>query len=270
MTDENNSPEQAAASDDTAAAEPSAAVEPAPAATAEATRPLQRTTHGQTLFDRFISPVLLPLGAVALIIFVVLNLSRVLLAGTGGGAHGGEGGEGAAEAPGHPILPLVVAATLTVLILVFASSFAAAKKMRTHTIAVFSVVVLGAIVFAGWLSVGDAQEKVAEESTVPCEEATAELQVIGSNSLKFDKKAYSVPAGCLKMAFGGDGGHTLVFQEPPPAPFPKFAGPGEEAQYEIAAGEYVLYCDVSGHRQGGMEATLTVTGDGEAAPAAEA
>ncbi len=270
MTDENNSPDPEATDDDAgaAASEASAEVEATSDAAPEPARRLQRTTHGQTLFDRFISPVLLPVGAVALIIFVVLNLSRILLAGTGGGGHAEV--EGATEHPGHPILPLVVAATLTVLILVFASSFAAAKKMRTHTIAVFSVVAMGAIVFAGWLSVGDAQEKVAEESAVPCEEATAELQVLGSNSLKFDKKAYSVSAGCLKLAFGGDGGHTLVFQQPPPSPFPKFNGPGEELQYEIPAGEYVIYCDVSGHRQGGMEATLTVTGEGEAAPAAEA
>ncbi len=268
MTDETTHPDPEAATDDTVVVEAAAEVESSPDASVDAVRGLQRTTYGQTLFDRFITPVLLPLGAVALIIFVVLNLSRVLLAGTGGG-HSAEA-EGAAEHGGHPVLPLVVAVILMVLILVFAASFAAAKKMRTHTLAVFSVVAMGAIVFAGWLSVGDAQEKVAEETTVPCEESTAELEVIGFNSLKFDKKAYSAPAGCLKLVFGGDGGHTLVFEEPPPAPFPKFAGPGSDAQYEIAAGEYVVYCDVSGHRQGGMVATLTVTSDGQAAPAAEA
>jgi hypothetical protein len=55
----------------------------------------------------------------------------------------------------------------------------------------------------------------------------------------------------------------LVFEEPPPAPFPKFGALGA-ATYELSAGEYTIYCDVTGHRDQGMVATLTVTGDGTA------
>jgi plastocyanin len=141
---------------------------------------------------------------------------------------------------------------------VFAATFAAARKMRNQTLAVFSVVSLAVILFAGWLSVGDAQEKVAEETTIECDPAANTLEVVGSNSLKFDKSAYTVPAGCLELTFGGDAGHTLVFSTPPPAPFPKFAGPGETKTYEVPAAEYTIYCDVPGHRAGGMEATITV------------
>ncbi len=248
------SDETTPATDDPAAADDGATTDVEPAAPA-AVSGLQRTTHGQTLFDRFVSPVLLPMGAVAMIIFVVANLSRVFLAGTGGG-HSDEGAEAASH--GHPVLPVVIAGIVTVLILVFATSFAAAKKMRSHTLAVFSVVALGTVLFAGWLSVGDAQEKVAAETAVECEPAENQLEIVGFNSLKFDKTEYAVPAGCLELTFGGDGGHTLVFSSPPPSPFPKFDGPGASATYAVEAGEYTVFCDVPGHRAGGMVATLIV------------
>ncbi|MGH9015721.1 MAG: sulfocyanin-like copper-binding protein [Acidimicrobiia bacterium] len=32
---------------------------------------------------------------------------------------------------------------------------------------------------------------------------------------------------------------------------------------KISEGEYTIYCDIPGHRQGGMEATLVVTPGGE-------
>jgi|CXWL01.1.fsa_nt_gi plastocyanin len=250
----------------TADPEEHASVEVEPTAPTEVARGLRRTTGGQTLFDRFISPVVLPVAAVTAIIFVVLNISRALLAGVGG--HGGEGAEGAAEGGGHATLPVVIAALITVSILVFASAFAAAKKMRRHTLAVFAAVAIGTVAFAGWLSVGDAQEKKVASSASPCDPPEATLTVLASNSLKFDKSEYSVAPGCLGLEFAGDASHTLVFEEPPPAPFPKFAGLGTKT-FAIQPGEYTIYCDVPGHRAGGMVATLTVAGEaGPEAPAA--
>jgi uncharacterized cupredoxin-like copper-binding protein len=34
----------------------------------------------------------------------------------------------------------------------------------------------------------------------------------------------------------------------------------DEGEIDLAAGEYVFYCDVPGHRDAGMEGTLTVEG----------
>ncbi len=218
-------------------------------------RKLARTTGGQTLFDRFISPVVLPIASVGAIIFVVLNISRVLLAGTGGG-HAEEG----AEKAGHAILPVLIAATITIAILVFAATFSTARKMRRHTLAVFAAVALGAVSFAGWLSVGDAQEKVAEAAGVPCDTPTQTLTIDGTNDFSFVLDAESVPGGCLEISFGGAAGHTLVF-ESSPAPFPKFSGLGSKS-FEIAPGEYEIKCDVGSHADLGMKATFTVTGDG--------
>jgi len=230
-----------------------------PAATV-AKRP--RTTGGQTLFDRFITPVILPLGAVLAIIFVVLNLSRVLLAGTGGG-HGGEEAAAGAEAGGHAVMPVVFATVVTFAILIGAATLAKAKKMRLQSLAVVATLSMTVVLFAGWLAVGDAGEKTVEGgAAVACESPTSTLEIVGLTSLKFDKATYEVAAGCLELTFGGAVGHTLVFEGT--AVFPKFADLGA-ATYEIAAGDYVVYCDVPGHRAAGMEATLTVTGEAPAA-----
>jgi plastocyanin len=35
-------------------------------------------------------------------------------------------------------------------------------------------------------------------------------------------------------------------------------GDSDVAQFEVEAGEYTYYCSVAGHREGGMEGTLTV------------
>ncbi len=220
-----------------------------------------RTTGGQTLFDRFITPVILPLGAVLAIIFVVLNLSRVLLAGTGGG-HGEEAAAGA-EAGGHAVMPVVFATVVTLAILVGAATLAKAKKMRFQSLAVIATVSMAVVLFGGWLAVGDAGEKTVDGGTaVACESPTSTLEILGLNSLKFDKAAYEVAAGCLELTFGGDAGHTLVFEGT--EVFPKFAEVGTAA-YEIPAGDYVIYCDVPGHRAAGMEAALAVTGEAPAA-----
>lgn len=274
MTDDDTTTDDGATGGDGAAAETASGAEGTPEAAtstevelAAAPRGLRRTTGGQTLMDRFITPVVLPVAAVAAIIFVVLNLSRALLAGTGGGAH--EGAEAAAEGGGHAALPVVIAAVITIAILVFASVFAAAKQMRRHTLAVFGAVAMGVVMFAGWLSVGDAQEKVAEASTEPCSEPAGTLEIKAvSSSLTLDQAQYTAAAGCLELTYGGDTGHTLVFREPPPSPFPKFNGLGTET-YVIPPGEYTVFCDVPGHDKT-MHATLTVTGEGAPAEGAAA
>jgi hypothetical protein len=230
---------------------PAADIEPA-AGAAPATR-APRTTGGQTLRDRFLTPVVLPVAATVAIVFVVLNLSRVFLAGTGGG-HGGE--EGAAEAGGHAAMPVVFAAVVTIAILLFATVLAQARRMRTQTLAVFSVVALAVVSFAGWLSVGDAQEPEEGGGPVACDPPTNTLEVLGLNALRFDKDEYRIGDDCLEITFGGDSGHTFVFDTPNP-PFPKLSS-GQSAAAEVPPGEYVVYCDVGTHRAAGMEAVLIV------------
>jgi uncharacterized cupredoxin-like copper-binding protein len=57
--------------------------------------------------------------------------------------------------------------------------------------------------------------------------------------------------------------HTFIVQDPKgDAIAPKLrVGPGNETGgvYQLPAGTYTLYCDITGHRAAGMVASLTVS-----------
>jgi uncharacterized cupredoxin-like copper-binding protein len=98
-------------------------------------------------------------------------------------------------------------------------------------------------------------------NTVP---ANPDLTVLAED-IKFDKKEYTVKAGDVKTAYisKGQQTHTLVVQDPQGNKVPPTlrVTPGKEegAVYKLTAGTYTLYCDIPGHRDAGMQATLTVT-----------
>jgi plastocyanin len=94
--------------------------------------------------------------------------------------------------------------------------------------------------------------------------ANPNLTVI-AEEIHYDKKEYSVAAGEVRIAYPNQGTqtHTLVVQSPAGDNIdPKLrVGPGKETGgvYQLPAGNYTIYCDITGHRAAGMVATLTVT-----------
>jgi uncharacterized cupredoxin-like copper-binding protein len=101
----------------------------------------------------------------------------------------------------------------------------------------------------------------SSSATVP---PNPNLTVI-AQEIKFDKKAYSIPSGEVRLAYPSEGTqtHTLVVQDPKGDNIPPklSVAPGKETGgvYRLAPGEYTLYCDITGHREAGMVASLTVT-----------
>ena len=94
--------------------------------------------------------------------------------------------------------------------------------------------------------------------------ANPNLTVI-AEEIHFDKKEYTVAAGEVRVAYPNEGTqtHTLVVQSPTGDNIdPKLrVGPGKETGgvYQLPAGNYTIYCDITGHRAAGMVASLTVT-----------
>jgi uncharacterized cupredoxin-like copper-binding protein len=102
-------------------------------------------------------------------------------------------------------------------------------------------------------------------SSTPTAPANPDL-TIHAEEIKFDQKAYTVHGGDVKIAYPNDGTqtHTLVVQNPTGDQVPPKlrVAPGKETGgvYQLPAGEYTIYCDITGHREAGMQASLTVTG----------
>jgi plastocyanin len=89
--------------------------------------------------------------------------------------------------------------------------------------------------------------------------STFELQ--GTDDLKFDKTSGTVAAGEVEIVLtnGPTVEHNVVIEELGDELVVE-GGPGETVSgtVELEAGTYTYYCSIPGHRQAGMEGTLTV------------
>lgn len=89
------------------------------------------------------------------------------------------------------------------------------------------------------------------------------LAVTGSDALTFQPSELSAQAGTvtIELTAGAGVNHTLVVAgvngDRPVVEAP----PGDTAtgSVELSAGDYTVYCSVPGHREAGMQATLTVS-----------
>ena len=103
----------------------------------------------------------------------------------------------------------------------------------------------------------------AAPATRPAAAAPLALAADPSGALKYDKKALSAKAGKVTIAFtnASQVGHDVTIAKGPT----KLAGTNvitnskASVSVSLKPGAYVFYCSVPGHRQAGMQGTLTVT-----------
>jgi uncharacterized cupredoxin-like copper-binding protein len=87
------------------------------------------------------------------------------------------------------------------------------------------------------------------------------LTIKGGNFF-FDPENAEVPAGIVEIKVESEGGlHTLVFDDDKVPGFKLEASSGnsDELKVDLKPGKYTIYCDIPGHREAGMEGTITVT-----------
>ena len=97
----------------------------------------------------------------------------------------------------------------------------------------------------------------------PAAAAPLALAADPGGALKYDKKALSAKAGKVTVAFTNASqiGHDVTIAKGPT----KLGGTNvitnskASVSVTLKAGAYVFYCSVPGHRQAGMQGTLTVT-----------
>jgi plastocyanin len=195
---------------------------------------------------RVLLPFLVPLISIAIVAVLVLNISRVFLAGD----------EDAA---------LVMGIVITLTILGGASIIAAAPRLKTSSLALILCGLFVVVSLAGLVSLGPSFDDGgggAAGYVQPTGPAKGTVAVQAEASIKFNATEFTAPAGIVQINYGGATGHTLAIQDPK---FDGFllttdAGGPKSGKVELAAGNYTIYCTVPGHEAQGMKATLTVSG----------
>jgi plastocyanin len=196
------------------------------------------------LKSRLLLPFLVPLVSIAIVAVLVLNISRVFLAGD----------EDAA---------LVMGIVITLAILVGASILAAAPHLKTSSLALILCGVFLFVSMAGLVSLGPSLDEGEggggfQYSTKP---ATGSADVEALSTIKFNATEYTAKGSVVQFNYSGATGHTLAIQDPK---FDGFllttdAGGKKTGKVDIPPGKYTIYCTVPGHEAQGMKATLTVT-----------
>ncbi len=198
------------------------------------------------LKTRVLLPFLVPLLSIAIVAVLVLNISRLFLAGD----------EDAA---------LVMGIIITLAILGGASLIAAAPRLKTSSLALVLCGLFILVSLAGLISLGpsfdDGEGGAAAGYVQPTGPAKGTVSVQAEPSIKFNATEFTAPAGIVQINYGGATGHTLAIQDPK---FDGFllttdAGGPKTGKVKLSPGTYTLYCTVPGHEAQGMKATLTVS-----------
>ena len=193
--------------------------------------------------DRLLLPLLLPWLCVVAVGLYALNISRIFLAGDSTSA-------------------LIIGSMITVTILAGAAIISASPRLRTSSLAMIMGFVL-VIIVSGWLlalgpSLNDS-EGVATGYVKPTTPPVATLDVVAGPGQKYNAKEYTVDkAGVVAINFTGATGHTLLFTDPKLGGFELTTAGKEKGNVTLKPGKYTIYCNVTGHRAAGMEATVTV------------
>ncbi len=117
-----------------------------------------------------------------------------------------------------------------------------------------------AAVMAGGLMLGacggDDDDDAGADGGAPVDEGTV-IEIAALDSFAFDPAAAAAPAGPVTIDMTNEGGlaHSLVIEGVDDFRLLD----DDRGTVELAAGEYVFFCDIPGHRDGGMEGTLTVS-----------
>jgi plastocyanin len=194
---------------------------------------------------RVVLPFLVPLLSIGIVAVLVLDISRVFLAGN----------EDAA---------LVIGIIITLSILIGASLLAAAPRLTTASLGMILGGMLVFVSLAALVSLGPSLD-TGEAGTAGFQYAkgapTSTVDVVAEPSIKFNATAFTAKAGVVQFNYSGATGHTLAIQNPK---FDGFllttdAGGRKTGKAEMAPGQYTLYCTVDSHEAQGMKATLTVS-----------
>ena len=197
--------------------------------------------------DRVLIPTLVPLAALGIIVVVVLNISRLLIA-----LHDRSG----------PNTVTVLAVVLSSAIL-FGFAWYSARGTTRSTTSVSLMSVAGIMVILGGLFGAEAlhEEELEQKAKAKEQEVKPDL-VIEAFDIGWRQTELKIGPGkvTIEMVNTGAIAHTFVLEGVPAAPKLTTPGSGDRdaGSFDVQAGSYTYFCDIPGHRQGGMEGQLVV------------
>jgi len=198
--------------------------------------------------ERVLIPLLIPLGALAIIAVVVLNISRVLLA--------------LEERSGpHTVVAVAVIVAASVL---FGFTFASSRgeEMSTRSMSLMSVAGI-MVIIAGFIGFEAIQEDNTKKKAEAAQNAPAKPDiVIEAFDIGFKEHEFKIGPGKAVIQEKNEGAtaHTLVIDGVTSGrklSVPQ-GGATDQASFDLQPGTYTYYCDIPGHRGAGMEGKLIV------------
>jgi plastocyanin len=135
--------------------------------------------------------------------------------------------------------------------------------MSKHPALLFSVIAIALGVAACGGSSNSSSSAGSTSSTGASSHLT--LMAMSNGQLMFDKKSLTAKSGTVTIAFTNTSPeqHNLTIQKGTSGAVvgatPTFNGGTKTLTVKLTSGTYTFYCSVPGHRQAGMQGTLTVT-----------
>lgn len=114
--------------------------------------------------------------------------------------------------------------------------------------------VLAGVLVAACSGGSDGATDVSEGSGAAVEVVTGDLF--------YEPESLSASAGEVTIALDNEGSavHNVVIEEEGDAKVVEAeGGASDTGTIQLEAGTYTFYCDIAGHREAGMEGTLTIT-----------
>jgi len=202
------------------------------------------------LWNRVLLPLLVPIGALAIIAVVVLNISRLLLA---------------LEEESGPETVTAIAVILSSGIL-FGFTWYSSKSDEARSSSSLALMSLAGIMvlIAGFFGAEFIHETEQEERAHAAEEAEQSKPdfTVEAFDIGFKEKELKTGPGKVRIEFVNTGSiaHTFVIEGIPGATKLSTPGNGDRHSeaFDVTPGNYVYFCDIAGHRQAGMEGHLIV------------
>ncbi len=210
------------------------------------------------LRERFFTPFVLPLAVLGVMLLIGISLSRILMA-----------------------VPALAASFIALLaagyILAMAFVIESRKRIGARALGVAMAVGLIGLLAAGAVAGAAGMRPLAEEHGGDGGEGAGGGEVAVTEpvfvaiDIAYESAPDVLPTGSVDVRLVNNGAivHNVVIEELNDEVILEADGGGtDQNTVEFDAGEYTYFCDIPGHREAGMEGTLTVS-DSAAAPSGD-